>query len=574
MKSSVDLRSPKVILVILGIFLAFVLLRLLYLVVFVGAEYSSQAQESRSVDITTTAKRGTIYDRNGIVLASSVDATTIYCNPGDVKDAGTLAAKLAEVLGGDKNDYIDALTKSNTSFAYIKRQADVSKGDELKQRKAEDPNTYAGIYFLADSRREYPNGSVAGQIIGLCDVDGNGLCGLELEYEEILAGTAGHYTAETTRDGTAIPGAVTENTAAVAGQDIMITIDVTMQAQMEEYVKENTTRLGKTGSSIMMDAESGEILAMCSYPFLDPSNPSESPSGSENVTCVTQATEPGSMMKTVTALGVLQAGKLTPESIINVPAALQADEFVITDSWEHPAQSMTLDYVLTMSSNMGISLASDTIGAEGIYDNLVKSQILDATGIDFPGEAVGFVNNDWANWADISRYNYTFGQGLTCTPLEICRFYGAIVNDGVAVTPHLLMNKVQTGEVMEYETTDLGYKQEALDDIQMMLKNVVDNNESVQAGIDGYDICGKTSTAEYAKDGVYVDGSYNIGFTGFVDNASMKLVCYTGITEVSYSANTTLMFHDIMKFAIDRYSVVNTGKTTSTTEAQTSSEAE
>ena len=554
MRASAETRSPAPIILIITIVLALILGRMIYLVFIVGDEYSSQAEQTRTVTIKTTPKRGTIYDRNGVVLAASVDATTIYCNPTEVENVQQTASEIAKVLGGEAADYVSNLTTNGTTFSYIKRQGDVEAAKKLKERKVEDPDALKGIYFLSDSRREYPNGETAGQIIGICDVDGNGICGLELQYDEILKGSSGVYIAERSEGGTEIPGSVKENVAAKSGEDIMVTIDVSMQAEVERLLADETQRIGKRGTAVMMDSSNGEIYAMCSYPYLNPSDPTNSESGSDNVICVTQSLEPGSMMKTVTALGILQSGKMTPESAVSCPAALSADEYTITDAWERGAQTMTLDTILTKSSNVGISLASDCIGAQGIYENLLKSEILEKTGIDFPGEASGSVTGV-DSWSNIQRYNITFGQGINVTPIAMTRFYAAIENKGVAVTPHFLMMKTQTGERTTYDTKQLGYSDTALNDITSMLHNVVQNNENNKAGIDGYDVCGKTSTAEYTESGKYIEGKYNLGFCGFLNNASLPLTCYVGITESGTSTTTTQTFHDIMKAAVDRYGI-------------------
>ena len=547
-------RSASPIVIIALIAVACIFARMAYLVIIVGDEYSTQAQETRTVTIKTTPKRGTIYDRNGVVLAASVDATTIYCNPTEVDNVQEASKLIASVLGGVATDYVSCLTTNGTTFSYIKRQGDVELAKKLKEVKSENPEVLKGVYFLSDSRREYPNGQVAGQIVGICDVDGNGICGLELQYDDILKGSSGVYVAERSEAGTEIPGSVKENIAAKSGEDIMVTLDVSMQMQVEQILAEQTQKVGRLGCAVLMDSTNGEIYAMCSYPYLNPAKPQESESGSDNVICVTQNLEPGSMMKTVTALGILQAGKMTPESTVACPAALQADEYYITDSWERGGLTMSLDTILTKSSNVGISLASDSIGAQGIYDNLVKSRILEKTGIDFPGEASGSVT-DPSTWSNIQRYNITFGQGIRVTPLEMVKFYASIENDGVATTPHLLMVKTQNGTRPTYETQDLGYSETALSDLKSMLHNVVQNNESNKAGIDGFDVCGKTSTAEYTENGEYVKGKYNVGFCGFLNGASMPFTCYVGMTESEATVTTTQVFHDIMKTAVDRYGI-------------------
>ena len=252
----------KVLLLAFAAIAAVFFFRLVFLQVIVSDQYSAMAEESRTVSFETTPRRGTIYDRNGIVLATSVEATTIYANPVEVTDAAAEAASLASVLGGDAADYRELLSTPSTTFVYIKRQADVEVADKVKELKLD------GVYFIADTRREYPNGSIGGQVIGYCNVDGEGITGLELQYNDILSGTPGTYTAERGEQGFPIPGGVKEETPAVNGQDIMVSLDIKLQDTVEQALAEGVKDLEtEEGSSIVMDAATGEIYAACSLPW-------------------------------------------------------------------------------------------------------------------------------------------------------------------------------------------------------------------------------------------------------------------------------------------------------------------
>ena len=223
----VNSNRPFVLLLIFAAIAAVFFLRLGYLQVIESAHYSAMAEEARTISFTTTPHRGTIYDRNGTVLAKSVDATTIYANPAEVTDAAAEAQAIANVLGGDASTYRELLSKESTTFVYVKRQADVDAAAEVKKLALD------GVYFIADTRREYPCGQIGGQVIGYCNVDGEGITGLELQYNDILSGTPGTYTAERGENGLPIPGGVKEETPTVDGQDIMISIDI----ELQEYVE-------------------------------------------------------------------------------------------------------------------------------------------------------------------------------------------------------------------------------------------------------------------------------------------------------------------------------------------------
>lgn len=528
--------------------------RLVYLQVYKAAEYSEAAAASRTLSIDLPARRGTIYDRNGNVLATSVEATTIYANPKEISDVSGTAAALAEVLGGGADDYTGYLTQ-DTTFVYVKRQADTDKADALRDRKLD------GIYFLEDTKRVYPYGQTAGQIVGLVDVDGNGLTGLELYYDDILSGTSGKRVYQIGGEGVPIPDGTVVDEPAVDGQDIVISIDVDMQADLEDRLAQGVKEIeGSDGTAVLMDASSGEILAMASTPFLNPSDTSKIEAGADSIKAVTHAFEPGSIFKTVSAMALLEAGSITPDTKIDCPAYLEAEDgYTVSDSHKRPDAVFTFREILNQSSNVGISLAvKGYLGFGPLYEKVLSYGLNEVTGIDYPGEAGGYLAPDIDTWSLIAKYNMTFGQGVSVTPLQMVRFYGAIANNGVACTPHLLISKPQTGETPTYETEQIIENTEAIPTMISMLETVVTDGTGTGAAIDGYTVAGKTGTAEYAdeENGGYVEGSWNLDFTGFLPDASLPLVCFVGVDEVPYERNTTEVFHDIMASAIDRYGIV------------------
>ncbi len=537
----------KVFLAIAAIFL----IRLVYLQVIVSDEYAANATEVRTINYETAPHRGTIYDRNGTVLAVSVDATTIYANPYEVTNADYEARKLAQILGGEESGYIDLLKTANTSFVYIERQADVEKAQKVKQLALD------GIYFLDESRREYPNGSIGGQVVGACDVDGNGICGLELQYDDILRGSPGVYSGERGIKGTPIPGGVHEQVAAVDGEDIIISIDITLQDAVERALESGIEIYGEqpAGSVVVMDAETGDVYAMCSYPYLNPADLSNSMVGSDNLTAVTREIEPGSVFKSFSALTVLQEKALSPDDTLFVPAELEADKYVIQDAHERDDMYMTFSQILDNSSNVGISLAIDKVGFAKLYETLKKLKFSEKTGIDYPGEAAGSLT-ELSQWSKVGGYNISFGQGVSATPLQVARAYCAIANEGTMVEPHFLLSKPQSGEWMEYESEQVLHDQEAINTLKGMLRGVVTNGTGTAAYIEGYDVVGKTSTAQIAENGTYAESRYNLCFAGFINNSSSKLVCNVTANDVHYSGNVAGIFRDLMVEAIDLYKIV------------------
>lgn len=580
-------------LAIFAIFAAVFFLRLVYLQVIVAGDYSAQAQAQRTSYLTIEPRRGTIYDRNGVVLATSVDATTIYVDPTEVTDVNMTAQLLADSLGGQASGYLEKVTANNTRYSVIKRKADTSVGDDLQSRvtervaeaqkqenaRAKDAGEQAqtvqsGIHFVTESRREYPNGQVAGQVVGACsigvDEDKNreyyyGICGLEKQYNDVLSGTPGYYEAEYGRSGQAIPGGVHEQVDAVDGQDIVVSIDINLQRDVEEYLTNGCKDLeAASGSAVLMDGSTGEIYAAASLPLFNPADRREVKEGAMQLKCVTDLFEPGSIFKSVSTMAILETGTLTPDSELFCPASITADGYTISDAHERGDATFTLREILDQSSNVGISLATEQMGFDELYNHIVKYNLHSTTGVDYPGEgeegtdALGMLA-PLEQWSAVQAYNVSFGQGVSVTPLQMTRFYGAIVNSGVECVPHFLLSMPQSGYTPVYETEDVIENKDAIGDMQSMLKTVVTDGTGKLAAIDGYNVAGKTSTAEIydEENGGYRKNVYNLAFTGFLVDSSSKLVCFVGANEVPGNRVVTPIFKDIMTSAIDRFGITS-----------------
>ncbi len=555
--------------VVVALFLAIAAIffvRLLYLQVIIAPQYTAQAQESRTVGFVVEPRRGTIYDRNGHILAISVDATTIYANPSEITEPDATSRAIAEALGGKASDYVASLTTGGSpTFSFVKRKADVSAAERL--RAMELP----GIYFLADTRREYPYGQTGGQVIGACSVEVDeaenreyyaGICGLEMYYNTILSGTPGYYEAEVGANGTPIPGGVHESKRAVEGQDIVISLDIEFQEDLERDLKNGLKAVDvKGGTAVVMDATTGEIYAAASSPFFNPANRTEVPEGSMQLKCATNLFEPGSIFKTVSATAILEKGTMTPDTKMLCPPYIEADGYTVSDAWERGQETMDLRTIIKKSSNVGISLSVEkNLGFEELYNAILRYRLNTLTGVDYPGEQLGYLL-DFDHWSRVTGYNVTFGQGISVNALQMLCFYGALMNDGVAQTPHFLLRKPQTGEVPEWETHEIIENKEALKPMRSMLRSVVadEGGTGTNAAIEGYELAGKTSTAEIYDEvnGGYRKNVYNIAFTGFIENSNCPFVCFCGADEVPADRNVTVMFHDIMSDVIERYNIVS-----------------
>ena len=555
-----------VIVVFFAILALIFFVRLVFLQVIMAPEYSAQAQDSRTVGFYVEPRRGTIYDRNGHILAISVDATTVYANPSEIEEPGATSRAIAEALGGKPSDYVDKISNSaSPTFSFVARKVDVAKADKL--REAELP----GIYFLDDTRREYPYGAVGGNVIGACSVavdeENNrefyeGICGLELYYNTILAGTEGYYEAEIGADGTPIPGGVHVSKKEVEGQDIVISLDIEFQEQLQKRLEDGLKRVGvEDGSAVVMDAKTGEIYAAASYPYFNPADRSEVKEGSMQLKAASNLFEPGSIFKTVSATAILEDEAMTVDDEVDCPSYIEADGYIVTDAHEREDVVYSFRDIIKYSSNVGISLSvENAIGFQKFYDDILKYRLNTLTGIDYPGEQLGYLL-DFDQWSKVQAYNVTFGQGISINAMQIIAFYGALINDGVSQTPHFLVRKPQTNEVPEYPTYEIIDNKKAIEPMISMLTSVVTDGTGIDAAIDGYTVAGKTSTAEIydEKNGGYLESTYNLGFIGFLPNSTSNFVCFVNANMVPAERPVTFIFHYIMVDAINRYNITERG---------------
>lgn len=551
-RSTIDGSNRAVVVLVLFLAIAFVFLaRLLYLQVFVSEDYSAEAQTARTANIEISPRRGTIYDRNGTVLATSVDATTIYVNPYEVTNIQGEAAQLAAILGGDISSYAAKLSTKDISFVYIERKADVNKAEKVKELGLD------GVYFIADTKRVYPNDQIGGQVIGCVDIDGNGISGLELYYDEILKGSAGTLIVERGAYGIPIPGGVHQETPAENGQDIIISLDLGMQEYLEKRLEQGVKDIeGKGGNSVIMDASNGEILACASLPYFNPSDTSTVEEGATQLKSITDSFEPGSIFKAISVSAILEEGSMSPDDTLFAPSVLYADGYYISDAHDRADQTMSLRQILDKSSNVGMALATEQMGFHQLYLKIINYKLTETTGVDYPGESSGYLA-DYDDWSLIQSYNVSFGQGISVTPLQMVRYYGALINEGEVCTPHFLQKRLNDDEEPHYDRVQVFENTAAIATLNDMLETVVIDGTATDAAIEGYSVAGKTGTAEFADpEGGYVAGVYNISFIGFLPNSSSQLVCFVGATEVPGDRKVTGVFRDIMAYAIDRYKIV------------------
>ncbi len=530
---------------------AVVAARLVYLQVFKSESYSEAAENQRTNVLTLTAKRGTIYDRNGNVLAMSVDCETIYANPNVIEqdNRDPICALLAEYLGGESNDYLKILEK-DTTFAYVERKVDQDVADALSD--ALDEAGLTGIYFLDDSKRTYPYEGVADQILGYVGTDGDGLSGLEYYYNDVLKGTDGSMILETGLTGTPIAGGVSEVTEAVDGTDLIISLDIDLQTEVEQIIVAGVEEYAATSGSVMVtDPATGEILAACSTPLPDFDNLTEYES--LNLKLVGDSYEPGSIAKVMTAATGIKEGLFTSETTYTVPASVQVgDDYVEDDDDRDYTMDMTVTEMLRRSSNVGFAiLGQSVLGAETIYDGFTSFGMGTKTGIDFPGESAGIVSS-LEDFDGSSAGSWAFGQGFAVPMVQIVRVYDTIANDGIPTTPHFLVS--EGGEDVEWEEGDRVIEASTAREVAEMMTVVMEEGTGTNGQVEGYDVAGKTGTGQQASEsGGYEEDAFLSSLCGFANADDPEVVVFVGLNGTSYHATSSaaILFSEVMQQAVN-----------------------
>ena len=528
-----------------------VALRLVWLQVIKAPEYSEAARYNRMDELTIHARRGTIYDRNGNVLAISVDAKTVYCNPTEITDPSAVTTLLVQHLGGERGDYLPLLIEDET-FVYLKRAADVNKAEALKT--ALEEAKLPGVYFLDDTKRDYPYGNVAGQVLGIVGVDGDGLSGLEYYYDDILRGEDGVMMMETGIGGTPIAGATSIVRDAKNGTDIVTSLDIDVQMVSEEKITEAVERFqAESGSVMVTDPKTGEILAACSTPLLPVSDFSQMEEGSESLKPVNASYAPGSIFKILTSAIGIENELVTPWTTYVVPAWVEVgDDWVGDDDGRDYTMTMSLTEMMRRSSNAGLAtVAQESIGAQLFSEGVAAFGIGKETGIDYPGEGPGIVRT-LEEYDGSTTGSMAFGQGLAIPAVQMVRAVGIVANGGIPNTPHFAC--FLNGERVEWPQGEQVISQETCDQVTQMMRVVVDEGTGYQADIEGYDVAGKTGTGEQAdEDGGYREDAFVSSFVGFAPASDPEVLVYVGLNNTPYlaSGSAAPTFSSIMSEALN-----------------------
>jgi cell division protein FtsI (penicillin-binding protein 3) len=532
-----------------------ILFRLVLLQVKDASAYQKLARNQRVRAIEVPATRGTIFDRNGEELAMSLPARAVYADPALIEKPGPEAKVVSSLLKLPYRDVHAALTGAGR-FVYIARGVNERTASALEARHL------PGIGFLDESRRYYPGAALAPQVLGFVGVDGEGLAGLEQQYQPVLAGRAGHEIVEAGPNGVLIPQGANVDVPPVPGDDLILTIDRGIQFQAQAYLKAAVRQnKAKGGTVVVMDPRTGEILAMASYPWFDPNRFAQADQDVIRNRAVTDVYEPGSVNKVITAAAAVERGVLGPRQALNVPDHLDIYGKTFHDAHKHEAEPMTLADIITYSSNVGTIKVAQLLGKDRLGAYLSRFGLGSKPGLGFPGESGGILPQPH-DWFGSVMGTIPIGQGVAVTPLQMLSVYATVANGGVWVQPQLVRGTVgkdgsvkqaplpETRQVVSAHTADV---------VTKMLAYAVDVGTGKEGQIPGFWVAGKTGTARKPlEDARGYGDKYVASFIGFVPAARPALVVAAILDEpatVFGGIAAAPLFRDVARFALARLRV-------------------
>ncbi len=466
--------------------------------------YAADGLDQRVRHEDLPADRGTIYDRDGVELAVTVDAVTITANPSQVEDPTIAASVLAPVLGVDMDTLRERLS-GDGQFAYVARAVDSEVGD--RAAALVDQLGLTGISFGTEPRRTYPAGSLAAQLVGFVRSDDTqeGLEGLEFAFDDALTGTPGTQIVERDHYGTPIPQGELLIEPAVPGADIVLTIDRSIQYAAEQALAAALPATGAAGGTvIVLDVDTGEVLAMATAPGFDPNDRSGASPELYRNRAITDLYEPGSTLKVVTIAAALDMGIVAPSTRLDVPPDLLIHDKTYTDVGRERTEEMSVAEIVAKSSNVGTIMVQSLLGNADHYEYLRRFGLGSSTGTGLPGEAGGTLHPA-ASWCETTCGPSTaIGYRVDVTPLQMASVFAAIANDGVWVEPHVVREIIDgngnrtTPDRVERPVVST----RTAETMRLLLQGVVDIGTGTRAAVEGYTVGGKTGTTEKLIPGV------------------------------------------------------------------------
>jgi cell division protein FtsI (penicillin-binding protein 3) len=528
--------------------------------------------KQRTTEISLPAERGAILDRAGAPLAFSVEARALVTNPRLIaitKGAGTaayvsgMAAAVAQATGADAT-VLRGMLQSDKGYVVLVPLVDPDIARKLREQFPE----------IAEEQREsrqYPGGALAANVIGVASWNSTdrkltGLMGLESSQDNVLAGQAGLRVVDTAEGSSAvIPGSTRFERPATPGSDLQLTVDsdlqYTVQRRLAQYAAE---KRAKGGSAVVLDAKTGEVLALANARTFDPRDVAHADEATLGNAAVSTPYEPGSVNKVVTMAAALEYRTASPDRVFAVPGSIRVADRVVNDAWEHGTEGYTLTGILAKSSNVGTIMAAREVGPDRFADMLARFGLGKRTLVGLPGESPGRVPAR-ETWSGSTFGNLPIGQGLSVTALQMAGMYQAVANDGLRVPPRIVAATIGPDGVRTPTPAPEPVRviaPETARTLRTMLTAVTQDGagHSEQRGtgytaaIPGYQVAGKTGTAQQVdpRCGCYTSSTYWITFAGMLPAQDPRYVVAIMLDAPQGGTSAAPLFHDIGSYLAQR----------------------
>lgn len=502
-----------------GVFVALGV-RLVQIQVLDHGEYLVQATRTRLGAVDVPARRGAILDATGYPLATSIDTFDIYIDRylwRDRAKAFAAAGALARMIGTSTESLLAVGTASDSGDAIVQRDIDYAVGARIRTAEL------WGVHLVPSSVRVYPEGDIAGQLVGFVGRDHEGLWGIEADYDNVLRGRPGWISTERDPLGRPIAFGPRSERAPTDGGEVQLTIDRFMQAIVEQRLSEALEQFkAPSGSILVMDPRTGAILAMASHPTvslsaIDLNDPELSNLVRNRV--VTDLYEPGSVFKTLTTAAALDMGKVTPDSIYDDTGAVEVGDYTIRN-WDLIGHGVVdVRTYLQKSLNTGAVWLSDEIGARAFYDYAARFGIGEPTHVGLGGEAEGLMRTpDDPNWYPVDLATNSYGQGLATTPLQVLAAVNTFASEGMLMRP-FIVSKVVTGDqerVFQPVAVRQVVSPATARTMLALMRDVVEGVPYHGARVPGYSVAGKTGTTLVSIPTGYDLDTTIASFAGFI----------------------------------------------------------
>ena len=570
------LSKSRIKILIIGVFMIFVLLalQLVRVQVIQASEYQSKAANEMELTRTTPAPRGEITDINGVAFARSVSAITIVVDQAQISDPARVANFVAPILGLPVEE-VQANITGTRRYSIVLKNGRPAQWDRLTKEIYEYNKALTneqldkriiGFFPERSFIREYPSGSLISSLVGFVRADGIGATGLESSLNSVITGTDGRYSFANGY-GAEIPGSQREIVAAKAGTTVRLTIDRDVQWVAAKAIAEAVkSSRAASGSVIVMDPRTGEIVAHATAPTFDPNNTKNVDLNLMRNPSVQDVYEPGSTGKVMTLAAALEEKTVAPTTVFAVPYKLKRGGSTFKDHDKHPVQQLTTSGILAVSSNTGTIKIGETLSNDKLYSYLNKFGVGVKTGSGLPGESAGLMPKV-KDWSGTTAPTVAFGQGYSVTAMQATSVFATIANNGVRVSPTVIAGTQDASghfTPAANRTTTRVVSEDTARELRLMMESVVSpTGTAPSAAIPGYRVAGKTGTAWRYNDKTGGYSGYTASFIGFAPADAPRYVINVTIQDPHNGYYGGLLggpvFKKVMTFVLQTKHVAPTG---------------